>query len=96
LINSNSNRLNFNNASNNAEYGINLNNSSTNNILIGNIADSNGIKNIHVADSVNTTVNNGLPQENDSAQKLLFKSFILSVITIITAALIAGRRVREY
>ncbi|HWQ47549.1 MAG TPA: NosD domain-containing protein [Methanosarcina sp.] len=96
LINSNSNRLNFNNASNNAEYGINLNNSSTNNILIGNIADSNGIKNIHVADPVNNTVNTGLPQENDSAQKLLFKSFILAVITIITAALITGRRVREY
>ena len=47
-------------ASNNMEYGININNYSRNNILTGNIASSNGKENIHVADPENNTINDSI------------------------------------
>lgn len=94
LIESNNNRLDCNKASSNTGYGINLNNSSANNILTGNIADSNGKKNIHIADPANNTVNKGLPQEKDLVQDLLFQDFIPSLIAITAAVLIISKKVR--
>ncbi len=86
LIGSRDNRLDYNNVSNNAEYGININNSSRNNILTGNIANSNGKEDIHVVDPENNTIN-GL------AQELPFQGSVLTIITIITIALILGKRI---
>lgn len=96
MIKSNNNRLDYNNASNNADRGINLDNSSTGNILTGNIADSNGKKNIHVADPENNTINAVLPQESDSAQELLFQSFIPSLIAIVIMVLIILWKTRKH
>mgnify|MGYP000891912870 CR=1 FL=1 len=81
LVESGDNKLDYNNASNNAEYGININNSSRNNILTGNIANSNGKEDIHVVDPENNTIN-GL------AQELPFQGSVMTIITIITIALI--------
>ncbi|MCC4767371.1 hypothetical protein FXW07_12255 [Methanosarcina sp. DH1] len=101
LIKSNNNRLDYNNASNNSYHGINLNNSSTGNILTGNIANSNGKKNIHVADPENNMINAVLPQESDSeesdsAQELLFQSLIPSLIAVIIAGLIISWKTRKH
>lgn len=86
LVEPSDNKLDYNNASNNAEYGISINNSSRNNILIGNIANSNGKEDIHVVDPENNTIN-GL------AQELPFQGSVLTIITIITIALILGKSI---
>lgn len=96
LIKSNNDRLDYNNASNNAYRGINLDNSSTGNILTGNIADSNGKKNIHVRDPENNMINAVLPQESDSTQELLFQSFIPSLIVIIVVVLIISWKTHNH
>ena len=81
--------MDHNNASNNMGYGININNSSRNNILTGNIANSNGKENIHVVDPENNTINGSA---NSPAQELPFRGFVLAIIAITTIALIFRKR----
>jgi parallel beta-helix repeat protein len=88
MTKSTGNRLTGNNASNNSGYGIYLNNSSTDNILISNIASSNGKKDILIEDMQNNTI-------RERGEYVPFPNVAFACIVLLVLCLVTGRTKRS-
>jgi parallel beta-helix repeat protein len=88
MTKSTGNRLTGNNASNNSGYGIYLKNSSTGNLLISNIALSNGKGDILIEDMENNTI-------RERGEYVPFPNAVFACIVLLMAYLVMGRIKRD-